>query len=311
MHLGLAGGSACPTFSTGARAALAALCCATGLLLSAQNPQDRLLAEANAAYRSLHAAEAVGLYRQYLGLYPDRADVRVYLGGALLNLDQFQAALDEANRAIALDARYAKGYILAGRVCAVREQWDLAQRFFETAQRLDQRDLDAWYFSGRAFYDANRFERAIAAFDQALRAGAEQSRVYENLGLAQDALGEFVASEKSFRRAVDLARGAWRPYLAYGAFLFRQGRTAESLPVLRQALALAPAAAGVRFELARVLYHENSLAEAARVLEPALPSNECRVHNLLARIYSARGETGPAEAAIRAIANCKGAPEHP
>src|SRR5260370_21641061 len=96
----------------------------------------------------------------------------------------------------------------AGRVCAAREQRVLAQRFFETAQRLDQRELDAWYFSGRAFYDANRFERAIAAFEQALRAGAEQSRVYENLGLAQDALGEFDAAEKSFRKAVDLARGA-------------------------------------------------------------------------------------------------------
>ena len=58
-----------------------------------------------------------------------------------------------------------------------------------------------------------------------------------------------------------------------------------------------------------MLYHENNLAEAARVLEPALASNECRVHNLLARIYSARGETGPAEAEVRAMANCKAAAE--
>lgn len=290
-------------------AAIGLLVCLSGLV-AAQDSKERLLAEANSAYRSLHASEAVSLYRQYLALYPDRADIRVYLGGALLNLDQLQAALDEANRAIALDARYAKGYILAGRVCAAREQWDAAQRFFETAHRLDQRDLDAWYFSGRAFYDANRFEPAIEAFEQALRAGAEQSRVYENLGLARDALGQFAAAEKSLRKAVDLASGAWRPYLAYGAFLFRQGRTRESLPVLRQALSLAPAAAGVRFELARVLYHENNLAEAARILEAALPSNECRVHNLLARIYSARGESGLAESEIRAIANCTTAPEH-
>ena len=277
----------------------------------AQSPQDRLLAEANAAYRSLHAAEAVRLYREYLSLYPDRADVRVYLGGALLNLDQLQAALDEANRAIALAPRYAKGYILAGRVYSAREQWDAAQRLFETAQHLDPRDLDAWYFSGRAYYVANRFEPAIAAFERALREGAEQSRVYENLGLAQDALAQFDAAEKSLHKAVDLASGTWRPYLAYGAFLFRQGRAAESTPLLRQALELAPADPGVRFELARVLYHENNLAEAARVLEPALPSNECRVHNLLARIYSARGESGPAETQIRAIANCKGEPERP
>jgi tetratricopeptide (TPR) repeat protein len=279
--------------------------------VTAQDTQDRLLAAANTAYRSLRAAEAVGLYRQYLALYPDRADVRVFLGGALLNLGQLDAAFDEANRAIALDDRYAKGYILAGRVCAAREQWDRAQGFFETAQRLDKRDPDAWYFSGRAFYDANRFEPAIAAFEQALRAGAEQSRIYENLGLAQDALGQFGAAEKSFRKAVDLAGAAWRPYLTYGAFLFRQNRPAESLRMLREALALAPAAVDVRFELARVLYHENSLEEAAQVLDPARPSNECRVHNLLARIYSASGKGGLAEAEVKALENCKAAPDGP
>jgi tetratricopeptide (TPR) repeat protein len=288
---------------------LAALLCALGLV-TAQDPQARLLAAANAAYRSLHAAEAVSLYREYLAHYPDRADVRVFLGGALLNLDQLEAALDEAKRAIALDKGYAKGYILAGRVQAARQQFEAAQRFFETAQRLDPTDLDAWYFSGRAYYDANRFERAIEAFERARKAGAEQSRVYENLGLSQDALGQFVAAERSLRKAVALAADAWRPYLADGAFLVRQSRAAESLPVLREALALAPAAVSVRFELARVLYHENSLDEAARVLAPALPSNECRVHNLLARIYSARGETGLAGAEVRAIQTCKAAPDH-
>jgi tetratricopeptide (TPR) repeat protein len=290
--------------------ALAVLCCVPGMVAT-QDPGDRLLAQANAAYGSLRAAEAVGFYRQYLALYPDRADVRVFLGGALLNLGQSQAALDEAQRAIALDNRYAKGYILAGRVCAAREQWDRAQGFFETAQRLDKQDPDAWYFAGRASYDANRFEQAIGAFEQALRAGGEQSRVYENLGLAQDALGQFDAAEKSFRKAVDLAGAAWRPYLAYGAFLFRQGRPTQSLRALRQALALAPAAIDVRFELARVLYHEQSLEEAAQVLEPARPSRECRVHNLLARIYSAGGKSGPAEAEIKALANCQAAQESP
>jgi tetratricopeptide (TPR) repeat protein len=278
-------------------------------LSAAQDSSERLLAEANSAYRSLHASEAVGLYRRYLAQYPDRADVRVYLGGALMNLNQMQDAFDEARRAIALDGLYAKGYILAGRVCAAREQWDLAQEFFTKAQNLDPHDLDARYFSGRAFYDANRFERSIEAFEQALRLDVEQGRIYENLGLAQDALGKFGAAEKSLRKAVELARGTWRPYLAYGAFLFRQGRAAEGLPVLRQALAIAPDAVDVRFELARLLYHQDSLAEAARILEPALPSKACRVHNLMARIYSARGENGRAEAEIKALEHCQAGEE--
>ncbi|MEO8368600.1 MAG: tetratricopeptide repeat protein [Candidatus Solibacter sp.] len=284
-------------------AAIALLVCLS--VVGAQDARERLLADANAAYRSLRASEAVGLYRQYVAQFPDRADVRVYLGGALLNLNQMQEAFDEAQRAIALDKRYGKGYILAGRVCAARQQWDQAQGFFTKAQNLDPRDLDARYFSGRAWYDANRFERAIEAFEQALKLDAEQGRIYENLGLAQDALGKFVAAEKSLRKAVELARGTYRPYLSYGAFLFRQGRAAEGLPVLRQALAMAPAAVDVRFELARLLYHQENANEAAKILEPALASNECRIHNLMARIHSARGETGKADAEIKALDHCK------
>jgi len=290
-------------------AAAGLVVCLSGLV-AAQDSRERLLAEANSAYRLLHASEAVGLYRRYLAQYPDRADVRVYLGGALLNLNQMQDAFDEAERAITLDGRYAKGYILAGRVCAAREQWDPAQEFFTKAQNLDPRDIDARYFSGRAYYDANRFERSIEAFELALRLDAEQARIYENLGLAQDALGKFGAAEKSLRKAVELARGAWRPYLAYGAFLYRQGRAAEGLPVLRQALAIAPGPVDTRFELARLLYHQDNLAEAAKTLEPALPSNEFRVHNLMARIYSALGETGRAEGEIKAIEHCQAGAAH-
>jgi tetratricopeptide (TPR) repeat protein len=280
-------------------------------MAASQDSGEGILAKANAAYASLHAEEAVSLYRQYLARNPDRPDVRVFLGGALLNLEQLDAAFDEANRAIALDGRYGKAHILAGRVCAARKQWDRAQGFFETAQRLDKRDSDAWYFSGRAFYDANRFEPAIGAFRQALRVGAEQSRVYQNLGLAQDALGQFAAAEKSLRKAVDLAGSAWRPYLDYGAFLFRQGRPADSLRALRRALELAPAAVDIRFELARVLYHENGIEEAAQVLEPARSSRQCRVHNLLARIYSASGKSSAAEAEVQALENCQALPEWP
>src|SRR4051794_38208812 len=105
--------------------------------MPAQDAAERLLSEANSAYRALHPSEAAGLYRRYLATYADRADVRVYLGAALLNLNRIQDALDEAQRAIALDGRFAKGYLLAGRACAAREQWDAAQEFFTKARNLD------------------------------------------------------------------------------------------------------------------------------------------------------------------------------
>src|SRR6266446_3731569 len=124
----------------------------TGTLESApaQSSPARLLEEANSNYRALRSAEAVGLYRQYLAHYADRADVRTYLGGALLNMHQPREALEEVKRAITLDGRYAKAYTLAGRIYTEQQQWDLAKECFDRALVLDPADRETWYFFGRS-----------------------------------------------------------------------------------------------------------------------------------------------------------------
>ena len=278
----------------------------TGTLQPQQTSPSALLDQANAKYRSLQSEEAVRLYRQYLATNPDRADVRTYLGGALLNMGQLDAALEEAKRAIALDERYGKAYSLAGRIYTERQQWSLANESFDRALLLDPGDRETWYFLGRSSYDASRFERAIEAFLRALKLGAEQSRVYENLALSYEAISRFADAERAYRRAVELAGGASRPYVAYGVFLFKQVRLTESLQLLEQAFRLEPNAVGVRFELGRVLYHDGKLTEASKVLEGALPSNECRLHNLLAKVYSIQGKSSEAEREVKASVNCLG-----
>jgi tetratricopeptide (TPR) repeat protein len=238
-----------------------ALGCAPG-----QSSPSRLLEEANSDYRALRSAEAVRLYREYLASYPDRADVRTYLGAALLNMRQLREALVEGKQAIALDDRYARAYTLEGRVYTELHQWDFAKECFGKAIALDPADRETWYFFGRSSYDANRFERAIDAFLKALNLGAEQSRVHENLGLAYEALGQFQDAEKAYRRALELPDKTYRSYLAYGVFLFKQGRTTESLRLLEQAFRLQPDGADVRFEFGRVLYHSGNSAKLLRCL---------------------------------------------
>ena len=199
-----------------------------------------MLEEANSHYRALRSAEAVRLYREYLAQYADRADVRTYLGAALLNMHQPREALEEANRAIKLDDRYAKAYTLAGRIYAEQQQWELSRECFEQAVLLDPGDRETWYFFGRSSYEANRFEQAIESYVRALKLGAGQSRVYENLGLAYEALSQSEDAEKAYRRAVELPGSTYRSYVAYGMFLFKQGRMTESLRLLEQAFRLEP-----------------------------------------------------------------------
>jgi len=271
--------------------------------------QARLLDQANASYAGHHPLEAVQLYREYLARYPDRADVRVFLGAALFNLDKPEEALEETRLALALDKNYARAYTLAGRIYAGRHAWEMAQQAFAAALRLNPRDRETWYFSGRACYDENRFEKAIEAFERALALGDPQSRVYENLGLASEALGRFAQAEQAYKRAVQLGAGEYRPYLAYGVFLHKQGRPDQSIEMLEKALSLEPENVDTRFELGKALYQSGQLAAAARVLEPAsATSNQCRVHYLLVSVYSQQERSKEADRQVKALENCRHEP---
>jgi tetratricopeptide (TPR) repeat protein len=271
--------------------------------------QARLLAQANASYAGRRPLEAVKLYREYLSRYSDRADVRVFLGAALFNLDKPEEALEETRRALTLDKSYSLAYTLAGRIYAGGRRWEMAQQAFADALRLNPRDRETWYFSGRAYYDENRFDKALEAFQQALALGDAQSRVYENLGLTAEALGRFAEAEEAYKHAVQLAAGEYRPYLAYGAFLDKQGRPDQSIEMLQKALSLEPQIVDTRFELGKALYQVGQLAAAARALEPALAiSNQCRVHYLLISVYSQQDKSDDADRHAKALENCRNDP---
>lgn len=290
---------------------LVSLLCITGafavLLPAMQNAaydSSALLAEANEQYRTLHAAEAAQLYRDYLARYPDRADVRVYLGACLLSLNRLDQALQEAQHAVRIEPGYVKAYTLLGRIYAAKNSWDLAEQNFRQALDLDPRDRDAWYFSGEACYSSGQFEAAAKSFQEALNLGANQARVHDHLALAYDSLGQYDKAESEYRQAVELAGGDYRPFFDYGVFIFKQRRTKESISMLERAFQLQPNVPDVRFELARALYHSGQLDKAAQILHQPPASHECRVHNLLARIWGIEGNKEAAQREQSYLANC-------
>jgi tetratricopeptide (TPR) repeat protein len=190
-----------------------------GLAFQAAPPAE-LLTKANDSYQARQFSEAVRLYRQYLAGDPDNNAVRIYLGAALFSAGQHIDAEKEARQVLDSDPNFAKAYVLLGRIYSAEEAWAAAQKAFDRAIRLNAADRDALYFSGRAYYDANFFGQAITRFKQLLSLDHTQSRTYENLGLCYEALGFSMQAEEAYRHAVELAGNRYRPYFAYGVFLF-------------------------------------------------------------------------------------------
>src|ERR1700689_1712950 len=84
------------------RGRLAALALSLSLGVAAlwADGSESHLREANAAYQAGDLATAIRLYREFLKDFPDAAEIRSNLGGALVRDGQFADAITEYNLAL-------------------------------------------------------------------------------------------------------------------------------------------------------------------------------------------------------------------
>ncbi len=143
---------------------------------------------------------------------------------------------------------------------------------FRQACTLDPRLLDVCYYSGRAFYAADQYDKAIAPLQKALHADAVKGRAETALGQCYEALGDAVEAEKHFRSALSRNDAAGQQArLAYSRFLVRQGRPREAVAIAEAAQH--PETPDSRYELALALSQCDRLQEAAAALQRALQLN--------------------------------------
>jgi putative PEP-CTERM system TPR-repeat lipoprotein len=111
---------------------------------------------------------------------------------------------------------------------------------------------------------------AIAVYEAALAKGPDNMVVLNNLSILYDL-------KKDGARALDYAARAYKaapktPAIAdtYGWMLFKQGKTAEALPLINEAAKGLPDNAEVQYHLAAVLAKNGDEAEATRLLKKAV-----------------------------------------
>jgi tetratricopeptide (TPR) repeat protein len=98
--------------------------------------------------------------------------------------------------------------------------------------------------------------RAAAAID------AKDVRIWLGLGQAEESLGDSVAAEVSYRRAVEVEPGNPMARLKLGTLLAQRGARPEGIEQLKVAVRLRPDSKEARFNLANALAQEGRLAEA-------------------------------------------------
>lgn len=194
-----------------------------------------------------------------------------------------------------------------GLVYAAQGRREAALAPFGRACELGLKSENACYLYALDLYALTRYQEAVEPFEKALRAAGQDTRWRVHRAAARnfEALARAADAERHFREAIRLyqgqERGAEDPRVDYGSFLFRQGRTAEALGPLEEAVKALPASARAHTELGRVLLQLDRANGAAERLETAvkLDPNDWAAHLLLGRAYVQLGRSEDAERELR------------
>lgn len=203
-------------------------------------------------------------------------------------------AADDASTAAAMQA---------GRAAIKARDLETAAAAFGRACALAPPAADSCYYSAQTLHMLGRFDEARHAFERALAHAPAQAkaRIHRAAALNLVGLGQPEKAEMHFQAAVrsysDQASGSEDPRVDYGAFLVRQGRTADALPLLEKAVKAKPDSARAHTELGKALLDAGKTEAAAKSLQRAvtLDPSAWAVRLILGRAYLQLGRAQEAE----------------
>jgi tetratricopeptide (TPR) repeat protein len=292
--------------------------------------QSTCLVHGQELFRQREWAEASAAFAECEKVEPGKTDALLYRGKSLINLGQFEDAATALNSYREAHSRSdAAVYLLA--YVSFRENkpeeslrlftdaaklktptaddlkvvaldyvlladYDDAARYLEPALNMDPSNLEARYHLGRVRYQQNRFDLAIAAFQEVLQRDPKNLKAQDNLGLSLDAENKTDEAIAAYQKAIELDKAApihsEQPYLNLGVLLAKSNRMNDAIPLLVRAAEIAPNSGKVHFELGKVYFSLDRPPDAQREVEQAvrMEPGDRPSQYLLGRIYQRLGK---------------------
>lgn len=248
---------------------------------------------------SLETAESI--YRQVIAFQPDNSRALHLLGVVALQRQDFQAALELFDRALAGKPDFAEAHSNRGNTLMELGREDEAEASYRKAIAINGTFAMAHYNLGNILLAGKRFDESTAHFNRALSANPRLTEARINLGLAFKEMGKLKEAECSYRKALEL-----RPELAVchynlGNILLETGRPDEAVTSYERALTLEPGYTGARLNLGATLRDLGRLEEAAACYELAIADSlaDAQVYVNYGAVLRDLGKPAEAESCYR------------
>jgi tetratricopeptide (TPR) repeat protein len=240
-------------------------------------------------------AEAEAAARADVEAHPDSADAHYLLGYILFKQNKPKDSLAEYTSGAKYRTPSAHDLEVVGADYVLLGDYRDADKWFTKSVQGDPNNLQALYYLGRAKYNENRFEEAVAVFLKCLQRDPRDIKAEDNLGLSYEGLGRTDDAIAAYRAAL-----AWQadakvknsdPYINLGNILVETDRSEEAIPYLTEAVRLSPDALRAHRALGKAYLHAKQLDKAQAEFETCIqiaPQN-APSHFMLAQVYRKRG----------------------
>jgi tetratricopeptide (TPR) repeat protein len=262
--------------------------------------RDALILRARALVPLARYLEAEAALRRYLQQHPASADATYLLGFVLFREGRPAQSLAVYTAAAALRRPMAFNLKIAGLDYVLMSDYTDAILWLEKSVAEYPRDSEAFYNLGRAYYIEDRFDQAVAAFQQTLRIEPHYANAENGLGLSYAAQNQPDLAEQAYRRAIADGEASGKrsdqPYTNLAGLLLDRDRLPEALQLLDAANRLAPASVKIQELRGKALITQQQWpqAESAFRAALALSPNSGALHYQLGRVLSLMGRNDEA-----------------
>lgn len=175
---------------------------------------------------------------------------------------QYDAAILDLNKALALSPKNAKAHNNLGRALAEKGELDAAILQWQQALEADSRYAEARNNLGVGLIRKARLDEAIAQFRMILEINGEYAEVHNNLGRALDQKGKLDQAVAEWNKALQINPGYAEVHNNLGTGLSRKGRLNEAIDHWQEAIRLTPGFGQAHFNLGNAFYSQGKTAAA-------------------------------------------------
>jgi len=195
--------------------------------------------------------------RRCLGLLDDvqarrvkeETAVHLFRAFAYFNAFRTDAAIQELNRAAALDPRYPLTYNHRGDAYADQKKWDLAIADYKRVLQIDPRYAQGYLHRGLAYNQQGKHDQAVADYTRALEINPRYEQALYNRGNSYAQMGRYEQAVADYNRLLEMNPGNGHAYVRKAMAYEKAGRVPEALAAYKSYLqnASAPDPLQVKF----------------------------------------------------------------